>query len=67
MQASLQAGQEVMLSSGIYGTIVSLLDDRIRLEIAPGVQVEVARAAVATVVTATDDPDAVAGDAPEER
>ena len=75
-QASLQPGQEVMLSSGIFGTVVSLHDDRIRLEIAPGIQIEVARAAVGTVVRPTDEIDpadgddqsgSVADDAPGER
>lgn len=75
-QASLQPGQEVMLSSGIFGTVVSLHDDRIRLEIAPGIQIEVARAAVGAVVRPTDEIDpadgddqsgSVADDAPGER
>ena len=43
-QAELQPGQQVMLTSGIFGTVEALLDDRIRLEIAPGIQIEVARA-----------------------
>ncbi len=32
-----------MLTSGIFGTISSLTDERIHLEIAPGLQVEVVR------------------------
>ena len=36
LQADLQPGQRVMLSSGIYGTVRSLADDRVRVEIAPG-------------------------------
>jgi len=53
LQDSLQAGQQVMLTSGIFGTIASLADDRVHLEIASGVQVEVARAAVAKVLDTT--------------
>ena len=49
VQHSLQPGQRVMLSSGIFGTVRSLTDDRARLEVAPGVEVEVVRAAVHTV------------------
>ncbi len=49
LQGDLQVGQRVMLTSGIFGTIASLADDRVRLEIAPGLQVEVVRAAVAKV------------------
>jgi preprotein translocase subunit YajC len=56
LQDSLRAGQRVMLTSGIYGTIASLEDDRVHLEVAAGVQVEVARAAVAKVLdSATQD------------
>jgi preprotein translocase subunit YajC len=47
MQASLGVGDAVMLTSGIYGVLRSLDDDdRLRIEIAPGVVVEAARGAV---------------------
>ena len=36
LQADLQPGERVMLSSGIFGTVRSLADDRARVEIAPG-------------------------------
>ena len=49
MQADLQAGQRVMLTSGIYGEIQSLTDDVVRLEIAPGTVIEVVRGAVGAV------------------
>ena len=49
LQNSIQVGQRVMMSSGIYGTVVSLVDDRARLEIAPGTQIDIARAAIAKV------------------
>ncbi|MEO6711857.1 MAG: preprotein translocase subunit YajC [Mycobacteriales bacterium] len=49
-QKALEPGREVILSSGIYGTVLHVEQDRIGLEIAPGVQVTVARAAVARVV-----------------
>ncbi|QNL95600.1 preprotein translocase subunit YajC [Aeromicrobium senzhongii] len=49
MQDALQPGVRVMISSGIHGTVRSLDDDTIGLEIAPGVVVTVARAAVAEV------------------
>jgi preprotein translocase subunit YajC len=51
MQSSLAVGDEVMLSSGIFGVLVSLNDERVRVEIAPGVVVEVARGAVGQKVT----------------
>ena len=46
-----------MMSSGIYGTVRSITDDRARLEIAPGTEIEIARAAIAKV----DAPDAAGG------
>lgn len=49
LQESIQVGQRVMMSSGIFGTVVSLADDRARLEIAPGTQIDIARAAIAKV------------------
>ena len=51
-QESLQPGSRVMLTSGIYGTVRSLTDERARIEIAPGTEIEVVRAAVGAV----DDP-----------
>ncbi len=49
LQNSIQVGQRVMMSAGIFGTVVSITDDRARLEIAPGTQIEIARAAIAKV------------------
>lgn len=55
LQSSLEPGQRVMLSSGIFGTITSVLDDRVRVEIAPGVEVEVVRPAIGSVVPLEED------------
>jgi preprotein translocase subunit YajC len=44
--ASLQEGDEVILSAGIFGRIVHLGDDDLTLEVAPGVELRVARQAV---------------------
>ncbi|GAB3990038.1 preprotein translocase subunit YajC [Nocardioides marmoraquaticus] len=43
VQASLEPGQEVVLSSGIFGTIRGLTEARAEVEIAPGTVVTVAR------------------------
>lgn len=63
LQAALQPGDEVMLTSGFFGTLRAMTDDRVTLELAHGVHVQVARAAVATKVetepAATDDPPVV--------
>lgn len=50
VQSALSAGDEVMLTSGIYGTVTGMEDDRVRLQLAPGVEVAVARAAVAKIL-----------------
>ena len=49
LQQSIQVGQRVMMSSGIFGTVTSLVDDRARIEIAPGTEIEIARAAIPKV------------------
>ena len=46
LQREIAVGDEVVLSSGIFGTIRSLDDGRVRLEVSPGVELTVARQAV---------------------
>ncbi|GAB3623191.1 hypothetical protein GCM10027418_12730 [Mariniluteicoccus endophyticus] len=50
--ASLRPGARVMLTSGIHGTVVSLGETTMQLEVAPGTHLEVATRAVAQVVEA---------------
>ena len=50
MQEALQVGDQIMLTSGFFGTLVSLDEDRVQVEIAPGTTVTVARGAVGSVV-----------------
>lgn len=52
VRASLAVGQRVMTTSGLLGTLRALddTDDTVLLEVAPGVQVRWAAAAVATVL-----------------
>ena len=61
LQSALTLGDDVMLTSGLFGTIVGTADDHLEIEIAPGVVVRVVRGAVASVRR-----DAVADDAPVE-
>ena len=49
MQEALQPGTRVMISSGIHGTIHHVAEETVGLEVAPGVVVTVARAAVAEI------------------
>lgn len=53
-QRGLQVGDEVMLGSGIFGVVHRLDDDRLELEVAPGVRMTVARGAIVRVIH--DDP-----------
>ena len=46
LQAELAVGDEVIISAGIFGTVLALEDDQVKLEIAPGVVVNVARQVV---------------------
>jgi preprotein translocase subunit YajC len=58
MQGSLEIGEDVMLSSGIFGTLAALDGDNVHLLVADGVTIKVARAAIANVVaseTAVDE------------
>jgi preprotein translocase subunit YajC len=50
IQNSVAVGSEVMLGSGIYGTVVSVGDDTLQLAVAPGTEIKVAKQAVVRVV-----------------
>ncbi len=62
MQRQLVEGDDVILTSGIYGTIVALADEQVDVQIAPDVVVRVARAAIGQVRALPDD-DAATTDA----
>src|SRR5271154_509977 len=47
MQNELKAGDKVITSSGIYGTIVGVEDDAVQLRIAEQVKVRISRASIA--------------------
>lgn len=59
--ASLEVGDEVMTGSGFYGTLTEVTDDTVLVQLAPGIEVKLARRAVAAKVVAptesTDDDD----------
>ena len=46
LMSGLKKGDKVMMKSGLYGTIVQVNDERVRLQIADGVRVEFAREAI---------------------
>lgn len=47
----LEVGSQVMTTAGFYGQVASLDDDKVALELAPGVVVRVAKPAIARVVS----------------
>jgi preprotein translocase subunit YajC len=57
LQAHLKTGDDVITTSGIFGRIVELRDDDLRLEIAPGTVVRVARGAIGERLTVDPEPD----------
>ncbi len=59
--SELSPGTRVMLGSGLFGTVISVGQKQVVLEISPGNEMTVLKQAVARVVTA-DDEDAEVGD-----
>jgi preprotein translocase subunit YajC len=54
-QRAAAVGSEVMLTSGIFGTVTGADDETLQLEVAPGMTMKVARGAVARVLN--EEPD----------
>ena len=55
MISALVPGAHVMTTAGVFGTIVTVTDDEVGLEIAPGVIMRILPAAIARVVEPTVD------------
>lgn len=51
MMSALQVGDRVLTAGGIYGEVTALRDDDVTVQIAPGVEVTVARRAIGGVIT----------------
>jgi preprotein translocase subunit YajC len=63
LQASLAPGTGVMTTSGLFGTVATVGDDTVDLEISPGVTVRWAKAAIAEIKTApATEPDGTTAD-----
>lgn len=56
MQAALSVGDDVILTSGIFGTVAEVDDAHVLVEVAPGTTIKVARTAVAAVGADTGEP-----------
>ena len=60
--ASLQAGDEVVTAGGVYGTIMSVDEETLAVEVAPGVVLRVLRSAVSQRISPEEEvEDDVAG------
>ncbi len=55
LQSTLAVGQEVMTTSGLFGTIADLDDQRVTITVAPGVDLQFVRGAVGAVERPADD------------
>jgi len=51
MQSDLAVGDEVLTAGGVYGKVTKVGDDEVRVEIAPNVEVRLARRAIAAQLT----------------
>jgi preprotein translocase subunit YajC len=65
MLSELRVGSEILTAGGVYGTVRSVGDDELTLEIAPGTSVKLDKRAVAMVVP-EEEPEPVSATADEE-
>jgi preprotein translocase subunit YajC len=56
LAAGLRVGQDVITTSGLFGTIVALDDEMVTLLVAPGVELRYDRRAVGRVLEADGEP-----------
>ena len=63
--AAVQVGDEIVTTSGLFGTVTALDDDRARLRIAPDVEITIARGALARPQAAATPPAPPTPDQPE--
>jgi preprotein translocase subunit YajC len=63
--ANLKPGDEVVTNGGIYGDIAEVHDDRVSLEVAEDVWIEVAKPAIARIIPSEEATQSEAADEPE--
>jgi preprotein translocase subunit YajC len=66
MLSQLQVGSEILTAGGVYGTVQSIREDELTVEIAPGTSVKLDKRAVAMVVP-EEEPEPLPAAADEER
>ena len=57
MLETIGVGKEIVTAGGLYGTVTAVDGDEVRLEIADGVEVRIAKRAVAGVVSEDEEPE----------
>ncbi|WP_166350375.1 preprotein translocase subunit YajC [Phytoactinopolyspora limicola] len=57
MQATLMVGSKVMTGAGLLGTVVSVDDDEVEIEVAPGVTNRYVRRAIVNILESPDSPE----------
>jgi preprotein translocase subunit YajC len=66
MITRLRVGDEIVTAGGLYGEITALGEDEVQVEIADGVEVRIARRAVAGVMPEEDEVEELAEGEPED-
>ena len=64
--SDLRVGDEVLTAGGIYGTITQVDDDRVTVEIAPKLEVQVSRRAIAGVTREPEEGETAGAEEPQE-
>jgi preprotein translocase subunit YajC len=59
-------GKEIVTAGGLYGTVTAVEGDEVRVEVAEGVEVRIAKRAVAGVVSEHEEPEEAPEEAAEE-
>jgi preprotein translocase subunit YajC len=64
LQSALSTGDEVMLTSGLFATVVDVQDEVVHVEVAPGTVVRVHRRAIGQIIRDVPQTGDTDGDAP---
>jgi preprotein translocase subunit YajC len=57
MLQTIEVGKEIVTAGGVYGTVTAVEDDEVRLRIADGVEIRLAKRAVAGVISEDEEPE----------
>jgi preprotein translocase subunit YajC len=54
---SLEVGKEIVTAGGLYGRVTEIHEDEVHVEVADGVEVRVAKRAIAAVINEEEEPE----------